>query len=104
MYKEYNYVQKRLDCFTKLKQSIPFWVRICTNDIYKQLNIHIVESIKYPKYRFSHYCSMNGRYQTITIVMDFAMINRFKQYIQQNIKKDRVQRTDSISKKGRKEK
>lgn len=84
MLKEHNYIKKRMSFVKKIKKSIPFWVRIFSNNINHYLGLDIIDSIKYPKYRFSCYCNASGHYQTVTVIMDFKMIRMFKQKLQRS--------------------
>ena len=49
MLKEHNYIKKRMLFVKKIKKSIPFWVRIFSNDINHYLGLDIIDAIKYPK-------------------------------------------------------
>jgi hypothetical protein len=72
--KEYAYIKTKLEDLDRIKKKIPFFVRIITKNIYSHMEVNIIESIKYPKYKFSYYCNTSGHYQTCVVVLDEKLI------------------------------
>ncbi len=83
MKKELVYIKNRIKVIEQIKNKIPFWVRILTLDIYKHMELYVVESIRYPKYKFSYYCNASGHYQTCVIIVDEKLISAIKANLSQ---------------------
>ncbi len=81
--KERLYIEKEKEYILKhIKKRLPFWIRIVTWKIENDLGINnIVQSIRYPCYRFAYYSVSGGFYQTHEIVLNNKTINEFKKYI-----------------------
>ena len=54
MLKEHNYIKKRMSFVKKIKKSIPFWVRIFSNDINHYLGLDIIDELTSHTRDFSH--------------------------------------------------
>lgn len=86
LYKEHALVKNKLKFVSKVKKSLPFWVKIFTSDINRYLGIdNVIEIIPKPTIQF-RYCNPTGCNQLNKIVMDVKTISKIKQNLQNDIK------------------